>query len=390
MSPAMLIFKKEAREMLRDKRVRSGAFVMPVVMMLVLMFIFGFITDTLGKTQNIKVHVIGSGPFVDALKNAKMNVIPIGSVAEAEEKIRKGEVRVALEVPPAEAEGGQVVIRAYFDEKDDKAGVNVNQLAAVFSKLNQLQLEKLMVEKGLPKEASEPIKFEEKPVKVGQEEGASKLIISLLPYLIVLYAFYGGMGSVGDLVAGEKEKMTLETLLISPVSRLEIALGKFFALAMLCLASSLSAAFGLVVAGMLKLKMFDALFPHGTGISPTAMGITLVALLPAVALFAALMLAVSTNAKNMREAQTQLTLLSLLVLMPAMFSQFIGLTDWAKATWINAVPVLNTASAIRTAMQGKVELGNLAIGVAVNGVIALAAIYWAIQLFKKEAVLVRV
>lgn len=390
MSPMLLIFKKEAREMLRDKRVRSGAFVMPVVMMLVLMFIFGFITDTLGKTQNIKVHVIGSGPFVDALKSAKMNVIPIGSVAEAEEKIRKGEVRVALEVPPAEAEGGQVVIRAYFDEKDDKAGVNVNQLAAVFSKLNQLQLEKLMVEKGLPKEASEPIKFEEKPVKVGQEEGASKLIISLLPYLIVLYAFYGGMGSVGDLVAGEKEKMTLETLLISPVSRLEIALGKFFALAMLCLASSLSAAFGLVIAGMLKLKMFDALFPHGTGISPTAMAITLVALLPAVALFAALMLAVSTNAKNMREAQTQLTLLSLLVLMPAMFSQFIGLTDWAKATWINAVPVLNTASAIRTAMQGKVELGNLAIGVAVNGVIALAAIYWAIQLFKKEAVLVRV
>ena len=53
MSPMLLIFKKEAREMLRDKRVRSGAFVMPVVMMLVLMFIFGFITDTLGKTQNI-------------------------------------------------------------------------------------------------------------------------------------------------------------------------------------------------------------------------------------------------------------------------------------------------------------------------------------------------
>ena len=391
MSTTLHIFMKEALEMMRDKRVRSGAIVMPIVMMLVILFLFGFLTDTLSKKSNIKVHVIGSGPLVDELKKADINVVTLASVKEAEEKIRKGEIKVALEMPNDLASPGkQIVIRAYFDPKDDKAKVNVSQLGAVYGEMNRIQLEKLMLEKGLPKEASEPIKFEEKPVKVGQEEGASGFIIGILPYLIVIYAFYGGMGSVADLVAGEKEKMTLETLLITPASRSEVALGKFLALAMLCLVSSLSAVAGLFIGGSLKLQMFQKLFPNGLGVTPTAFAVTLVALIPAVAFFAAIMLAASTKAKNVREAQTQLTLISLVVLMPAMFSQFIGFTDWAQALWVQAVPVLNTASAIRSALQGKYDMLGLSIGVLVNGVIALLALWWAIQLFKKEDVLVRV
>lgn len=391
MSTTLHIFRKEALEMLRDKRVRSGAIVMPIVMMLVIMFLFGFLTDTLSKKSNIKVHVIGSGPLVDALKKAKVNVVTLGSVKEAEEKIKKGEIKIALEMPnPVNASGNQITIRAYFDPKDDKAKVNVAQLGAIYGEQNRIQLEKLMVEQGLPKEASQPIKFEEKPIKVGQEEGASGFIIGILPYLIVIYAFYGGMGSVADLVAGEKEKMTLETLLITPASRSEVALGKFYALAMLCLASSLSAVAGLFIAGSLKLDMMARLFPTGLGVTPKAFGITLLALIPAVAFFAAIMLAASTKSKNVREAQTQLTLISLVVLMPAMFSQFIGYTDWAQELWVQAVPVLNTASAIRSALQGKYDMVGLLIGIVVNGLIALIALRYAIQLFKKEDVLVRV
>lgn len=384
------IFLKEVREMLRDKRVRSGALVSPMLMMLVLLLLFGFITESLRKRENLKVHVIGSGVFVDQLKQAKMNVLPLASVAEAEAKIRKGEVRVALELPPAIQPGKQAVIRAYFDPKDEKAQVNVAQLGAVFAVANKQALEDLIVKQGMPKEAAEPIKFEEKPVKVGEEPGAADFIIRLLPYIIVVYAFFGGMGSVGDLVAGEKEKMTLETLLITAASRRDIALGKFFALAALCLASSLSAVAGLLIAGVLKLKMLEALFPNGLGVTPMALLVTMAALLPAVALFASLMLATSTKAKNTREAQTQLTFLSLVVLMPAMFSQFIGLTDFAKATWIHAIPVLNTASAIRAALQANVDATGLALGIGVNLILAALALWRAIELFKREEVLVRV
>ena len=388
MKPAQIIFMKELREMFRDKRVRSGALVTPVILVFSILLLFGFIIDTLARPENMKLSIIGSGPLVEQLKAAKVTVDVIPSVAEAEAKIRAGKARLVLEMPTeGAAPGKQVVVRAYFDDKDEKAQIQIAQTRAIFSKLsNELLLQTLETE-GLPKEAAEPIKFEEKPIKVGSEQSASDFVIKLLPYIIVIYAFYGGMGSVGDLVAGEKEKKTLETLLITPVSRSDIALGKFLALGTLCLASSLSAVVGLLLAGVIKLKIFEKLFPDGLGVSVTSLLLVVLVLLPAVVLFASLMLAISTRSKNLREAQTQLTLASLIVLMPAMFSQFIGLTDFANAMWVNTVPVLNTANAIRNVLLGKPELVPIVVGVAVNGVLGVIALAWAIRLFKQEAVL---
>lgn len=388
MRPAQIIFMKELREMFRDKRVRSGALVTPVILVFSILLLFGFIIDTLARPENMKLSIIGSGPLVEQLKAAKVTVDVIPSVAEAKAKIRAGKARLVLEMPSeGAAPGKQVVVRAYYDDKDEKAQIQIAQTRAIFSKLsNELLLQTLATE-GLPKEAAEPIKFEEKPIKVGSEQGASDFVIKLLPYIIVIYAFYGGMGSVGDLVAGEKEKKTLETLLITPVSRSDIAYGKFLALATLCLASSLSAVVGLLLAGVIKLKIFEKLFPEGLGVSALSLGLVVLVLLPAVVLFASLMLAISTRSKNLREAQTQLTMASLIVLMPAMFSQFIGLTDFANAMWVNTVPVLNTANAIRNVLLGKPELVPIAVGVVVNAVLGVIALAWAIRLFKQEAVL---
>jgi sodium transport system permease protein len=388
MSPAKIIFMKELREMLRDKRVRSGAFVTPVILVFSILLLFGFIIDTLGRPENMKLSIIGSGPLVEQLKAEKVNVTVVPSVAAAEAMIRKGDARLVLEMPSESPQPGkQVIVRAYFDDKDEKARIQIAQTRAIFEKVSQQVLLNTLEAQGLPKEAAEPIKYEEKPIKVGAEQSASDFVIKLLPYLIVIYAFYGGMGSVGDLVAGEKEKKTLETLLITPVSRKDIAVGKFLALATLCLASSLSAFAGLMLAGVIKLKMFEKLFPQGVGITPISFLLVIVVLLPAVVLFASLMLAISTKAKNLREAQTQLTLASLVVLMPAMFSQFIGLTDFANAMWVNGVPVLNTANGIRNVLLGKPEVLPIAIGFAVNGVLGAIALAMAIRLFKQEAVL---
>lgn len=388
MSPTKIIYMKEIREMLRDKRVRSGALVTPAILVFAILLLFGFMIDTLSRPEGMKLSVIGSGPLVEQLREAKINVDVIASVEEAERKIRAGEARLVLEMPSEMATPGQqVVIRAYYDDKDEKAQIQLSQSRRIFGKLSNDVLLQTLEAEGLPKEAAEPIKFEEKPIKVGSEASASDFVIKLLPYIIVIYAFYGGMGSVGDLVAGEKEKKTLETLLITPVSRMNIALGKFLALGTLCLASALSAVAGLLIAGVIKLKIFEKIFPDGLGISAGSLGLVVLVLLPAVVLFASLMLAISTRSKNLREAQTQLTLASLVVLMPAMFSQFIGLTDFANAMWVNAVPVLNTANGIRNVLLGKPEFLPIAIGVLVNGLLGVIALAWAIHLFKQEAVL---
>ena len=85
-----------------------------------------------------------------------------------------------------------------------------------------------------------------------------------------------------------------------------------------------------------------------------------------------------------------LTMVSMLVIMPALFSQFIGYTEFARATWISLIPVLNSATAVRQALSGEFHPLNLSITVAVNLALGLVAAFYTVSLFKREEVLLRV
>lgn len=255
--------------------------------------------------------------------------------------------------------------------------------------LNRARLRDILAANGLPKEMAEPYRFVKKPLKMPEGLG-SAMIVGMIPYLIVIWAFYGGFSVVTELVTGEKEKSTLETLLITPVTRTQIALGKYGALCCVCLTSSLMSLLGLIVVGLLHLPITRGLFPSGVAVSAPMLLSIAVVLVPLVALFAAVLLSISTFARNTREAQTYLTLVSFIVLMPAIFSQFIGFTDFAHAKWIPYVPVLNSATCIKDALMSKIDPFALAVTVIVSVVPAALAVRWAVWMFNREQVLTRV
>lgn len=394
MNPTWIVFWKETREMFRDKRVRSGAFVWPIVMIVLFLYLFGFVASTISKPENLKVHIVGSkGALADELSKAKLNTQFVDSMADGEQLIRDGKARVVLELPNDEdlknAANQQVKIVAAYDPKDQKSQITLGAIRDLFAGVNIEIVKKILSTQGVPENLAEPIQLDIKPLKIG-EEGASDFIVGMLPYLIVIWAFYGGMSIVADLVAGEKERATLETLLISPIKRTHIAVGKFLALSLVCLISSLSSIAGLFIVNLLNLPMTRPLLEKGIGISPMAFGVILAVLIPTVFLFAALLIAISTYSRNVREAQTQTTLLSFVVILPAVFSQFIGFTDFGSERWINAVPVLNAANSIRAAMLGKFDGIGLLITFGVSTALAAIAIAIAVRMFNREEVLVRV
>jgi sodium transport system permease protein len=394
LTPTRIIFLKEMREMLRDKRVRSAAFVMPILLIFVFLSAFGFLIDTLRTPSSQRIHVVqADNEIVQAFRAAGVRIIEVPSVEEGKELIRRGDARLVLEFPselPAPGQPEQATVAAYYDPKQEMGKIALGAVSGTLREFNRNRVEALLSQQGLPGEAAEPLRLVEHEVKVGDEAGAGELIIGLLPYLIVIWAFYGGFGIVADLVAGEKEKNTLETLLIAPISRVHVAMGKFYALSVICLASSLSSVVGLALVAILNLPMTRAVMEGGIGVSPTSLVVMILALLPIVALFSASMLAVSAFSKNIREAQTYLASLSFLVIMPAVFSQFIGYTDFARALWIHTIPVLNTATAIRGALMGNIDWSGLLVGMATNGILAAIAIAVAIRLFRREEVLIRV
>lgn len=397
MSPTLLIFKKETREMMRDKRVRSSALFGPIILIAVLVYLFGFLQTTLSRPEGQRIHVVvkGSGnAIVEGLRQGKVKVIEVADLKEGEKLIREGRARVVLQFQEGLNESIALnepsTINAYFDPKNQTAPIALNIVDRIVAEINKNRRNELLQTHAIDPKRAEPLTLSEHRIETTKEKGASELIIGFLPYLIVIWAFYGGMSVASDLVSGEKEKTTLETLLVSPVSRTHIALGKFFALAAVCLVSSLSSLVGLALMSVINLPMTREFFKDGLGVSLPAAGVIFAVLVPTVGLFAGVLLAISTFAKNPREAQTHLTMVSFVVLMPALFSQFIGFTDYANATWVGAVPILGTATTIRNALLGKYEIVMMLLSIGVSAVLALAAVWIAVRLFNREQVLTRV
>lgn len=392
-----LIFRKETREMLRDRRVLSSAIFGPIFLILIFLTLFGFLEKTLKRPKSQTVLVVESAkssPLVANLeKTSPLSVHYVKTPEEGLELVRTGKEKAMLELVseagPGNAELGITKLRVTFDPDNQSAPILLSQLDHWVGEVGKLRVKAILETQSLSPELAEPIQLERKELKK-EKAVAGSMIIGLLPYLIVIWAFYGGMSIVSDLAAGEKEKNTLETLLIAPVSRVQIAMGKYWALFCVCLASSLTSLVAVLIVGSLNLPMTKGLFPEGVNLSPIALLATLGALLPLVAMFAGVLLAVSAYSRNNREAQTFLTMISFVVIMPAIFSQFIGFTDLGKQWWIHLVPVLNTAGVLREALLGKIDAAAFGMTVGTSLLLALLAIRLTVKLFNREEVLSRI
>jgi sodium transport system permease protein len=390
---AFVVFRKELSEVLRDRRVRSNAIVVPMLLVIGMLAMLGSLGG-IGETRNQKIHVVAAeNQLVTDLKEAGFQVITVPTIEEGRTLIQQGRARVVLFFPEdtdqALEEGRSVEVQAHRDPLETSGEIALNLAQRTFAKRNAEALARVLAENDVAPEAVNPVTIKENRVLVGKE-GANEFLLSMLPYFIVIWAFYGGLGMAGDLVAGEKEKMTLETLLIAPVERRDLALGKFLALASICFISSVSALLGFVLAGVSGLPQFRVVFPDGLGIGVTDIALILLALLPTIGFFAGLLLAVSTYAKNSREAQSYMALISFVVILPAIFGQFIGFTDIGSNLAVRFVPVLNTSMAVREALQGKPHMLGLTITVLQGLVLAAISVWLVLRMFRREQVLTRI
>jgi sodium transport system permease protein len=208
----------------------------------------------------------------------------------------------------------------------------------------------------------------------------------LLPYLAILFSFFGAFYPSLDLTAGEKERFTLETLLLAPVTRLEIAAGKF----VVVFAAAITAAV-LTITSM-ALTFTYGVLPEGAAsvfhleFQPLALVLTASLLVPVAALFASLLLGVALCARSFKEAQSYAAPIQFLIIMPAVAAMMPDLETELKWAW---VPLMNVSLLMKELLKGNylwdfyfITLGSM---------LALAAIvlFAASRLFQRESVLLR-
>jgi sodium transport system permease protein len=176
-----------------------------------------------------------------------------------------------------------------------------------------------------------------------------------LPYVLILMILMGAMYPAMDLTAGEKERKTMETLLVSPATRLELVTGKYvaiFIIALVCAVLNLAS----LAVSIARVLPSDQLAPGVPGAAPaisfsispwTILGFV-VFMIPVAGLFAGLTLAVSSFARTYKEAQLYITPLVLLTIMPAMISMLPGV----ELTYgLSLVPIANVTLLFREVLS---------------------------------------
>ncbi len=208
-----------------------------------------------------------------------------------------------------------------------------------------------------------------------------------MPYIFIILCFIGCMYPALDLISGEKERGTLETLLTVPSSRLHILLGKMIVIALMGLAAALVAVAGMAIGiNFLPQIPVELLTTINSVLSVSFIATLLLMLVPLTLFFSGLLTAIVVRARNFKEAQSLATPISFLIFVPAMVALFPGVELNWQTVWI---PVFNIALATKAAVANTLEPAHLVAIVFSMTVLAFGAVAISIRQFSQETTVLR-
>lgn len=203
----------------------------------------------------------------------------------------------------------------------------------------------------------------------------------IVPYLLLIFVISGAMSITPESVAGEKERGTIATILVTPVRRSYVAVGKIVALSAFSLIGAMSSFLGTVLSlpklmGLPGVNLFD-LYSFGD-----VFGMFLL-LLSYVPLIVGLMSVLSTLAKSVKEA-TSSTSVVMILSMVCGLSSMLGLTP---TLWMAFVPILNVAVGLSAILSGTASFLFSALSFGANIVYVVLLAFLLAKLFDSEKVM---
>jgi len=398
-----MVYRKELLELLRDKKTLFFIVALPTLIFPVLFGLMGLLVANIAQDEQRRVLTYSivnaeqAPSFTKAIKyhrDFNEHVLLNSEREHIFKQVRAGVVDLVIEIPlshQSQVEAQQKVEwQVYYNDASQINSVR-NKLNKVFKPYTAEIKADLMASFQLTEEQfellSKPITL--KTVDTADErENLGEKIGGFIPYLLIILCMTGAMYPAIDIGAGEKERGTLETLLLTPHSRLTIVLGKFFTIMTTGIFTALIAVSSLLFWSYLigELADIDAVNRVMSSVGILDMSLVLLMLLPISAIFAAILLAISIYAKSFKEAQNYMGPVSILGFMPVMIVMLPGVQ--LDGIW-SYVPISNVALAIKEILKGTIEYQHL-IGIFGSSVVfALLSVLFCVYWFKKESVLFR-
>ncbi|GAB4568797.1 MAG: hypothetical protein Tsb0020_22640 [Haliangiales bacterium] len=409
MRDVWIIFRKDLIEVLRDRRTLVFMLALPLVVIPLLLEGAAYFTleaERKAASETLQYALFegdAEGASVPGLAQALADNdgferVTFTDRAGVTDAVAGGELDFALVVEDVvgaadDQAGVQYRLALYYDNasSSDKARERASALIATLSeRIRATRLEALGVaDSGGQQRLLEPIQVTARGA-AEMRAFLGEIIGRILPYFFIIFCYLGALYPAVDLAAGEKERGTLETLLLVPVERHRIVLGKFL---VVFVAGATAAILSLLSLGLWVGYRASTLVGDLSLVGPVlrsigALDLILIAtmLVPAAAMFAALLLSISIYARSFKEAQSYAVPLNLLIVMPAVIAMMPGI----ELTWGWAmVPITNLSLAIKELVKGTMDYTMLAAILGSSFVLAGLMLTFCTWWFRREQVLFR-
>ncbi|MDG2505370.1 MAG: ABC transporter permease subunit [Crocinitomicaceae bacterium] len=388
------IFKKELKETIRDRKTMLIMVAIPLLVFPILINVVVGVSGSFNESASekiLKIGIIGDSNdlIVKQLKSIPASFGPKELIAYKGDSTRlfKDQNDEVIDIALWYDSGLEGILAAQGTANVLWAidNTNIGYSERIKGYMNIIETEERLKrydELGIDEQKLQPYRITYQNT-ASDRQMLGELAGGILPYIFIAFGFLGCMYPAIDLFSGEKERGTIETLLSTPVQRWKILIGKMLVVVLSGLTASFSALFGLFV----SIEFLD-LIPDPTLMAVVSKILTFpiiiklfALLLPLTVFFAGIMIPISVYTKSFKEAQSIITPLNIVVVLPAMLGLFPGI----ELNYLTAcIPILNIVLTTKSLIAGNLDYILLAISFLIMLSVAAAAVFVSIRQFGKE------
>ncbi|ATB29120.1 ABC transporter permease [Melittangium boletus] len=379
------VFRKELRDHLRDRRSVASAVGFTLMGPLLFGMMFTVMASWFREDKPLELPVVGRAhaPSLVAFlerSGAKLSEPP----EDYEALIQAGKLDTVLIIPEDYgkdfAEGHTAAVHLVMDNSRNQARKTIQRVRQLLGAYSGMLGSQRLLARGVAPELAAPIQVEEVDLSTPERLAAS--LLTIIPIFLVFAAFSGGMNVAIDAMAGERERGSLESLLLNPVRREALVMGKWMTAVVFAAAATTVCLLGFV-AVMTRVPLQDL----GVKVRLDALAVLglWAGVIPLALMASAVQMLLSTFARSFKEAQTYIQVLMLLPMLPGMV---LVLSPVQSKTWMFAVPVLGQEMIVQEVMRGE-ALGALpfVLSLASCGALALVFLAWTARLLADERII---
>lgn len=386
MSAAWAVYAKEVVDALRDRRTLMVVLFSSVLMgPLLLVALSALLASFETRAENRVVYVAGAehAPgLVNFLERQSRIVTPPPADYEAQLRTRKWAdpvVVVPADFDAAVQRGEAPVIEVVSDSGNAQAQAGATRVQRLLAGYAQERTTLTLALRGVATELLEPFDVQERDLASSRTRAAQ--ITGMLPFFVIMAVLYGALNAALDTTAGERERGSLEPLLMNPARRGSLVLGKWGAVASVAVLIATLSCFSFIPAQwLLRSDTLQAMFQYGWREALAFLAV----LLPFAAAMSALLMAIAIRCKNFKEAQASSTVVLAVVSLLPLVTVF---DQGGESPWHLWVPALAQSTLMARVLKGE-ALGPVewAVPLAVCTLLTVLGLAWVSRRLNDAAV----